>query len=268
MLQEVRDLRAEGDELEAFLQTLEAEVWQRATPFKRWTVWDVLAHLHFTDREALLALRSPEAFRESAQRMVAAMRAGTELIAYTREQLGPLDPKVLRQRWCETLRTLCDELGTRDAKARLPWYGPDMGVRMFTTARQMEVWAHGQDIYDLLGHERTDTDRIRNIAVIGVKTFGWTFANRGLEVPREVPYVRLTAPSGALWEWGDAGTQQRVEGSAVDFCHVVTQGRNVAETGLRVVGETAKRWMAIAQCFAGAAADPPQPGERTGGVTP
>jgi hypothetical protein len=42
----------------------------------------------------------------------------------------------------------------------------------------------------------------------------------------------------------------------------VTQGRNVADTPLEVVGDTATRWMAIAQCFAGGPADPPKAGER------
>ena len=56
--------------------------------------------------------------------------------------------------------------------------GPGMGARMFTTARQMEIWAHGQAIYDLLDTERPRSDRLRSIAVIGVRTFGWTFASQ------------------------------------------------------------------------------------------
>jgi len=43
---------------------------------------------------------------------------------------------------------------------------------------------------------------------------------------------------------------------------VAAQTRNIADTGLRVVGETAQRWMAIAQCFAGPAEPPPPPGLR------
>jgi hypothetical protein len=74
--------------------------------------------------------------------------------------------------------------------------------------------------------------------------------------------VRLVAPSGAVWEWNDPSDESRVAGDAVEFCRVVTQGRNVADTRLEVVGEVAARWMAIAQCFAGGPADPPQPGER------
>jgi len=133
---------------------------------------------------------------------------------------------------------------------------------MFTTARYMETWAHGQDVYDLMRAARKPTDRIKNIAAIGVKTFGWTFVNRGLEVPGDLPYVRLDAPSGAVWEYGEPSETSRIAGSALEFCHVVTQGRNIADTSLEVTGDVATKWMAIAQCFAGGAVDPPKPGAR------
>ena len=145
----------------------------------------------------------------------------------------------------------------------MKWVGPDMGIRMFTTARQMETWANGQDIYDLLRRARVHTDRIKNIGVIGVRTFGWTFANRHKALPGPVPHVRLTAPSGAIWEWNESNDESRIEGSAVEFCRVVTQGRNIADGHLVVSGEVAKQWMAIAQCFAGPPKDPPLPGERS-----
>jgi uncharacterized protein (TIGR03084 family) len=137
-----------------------------------------------------------------------------------------------------------------------------MSVRSSITARLMETWAHGQAIYDALGVERADADRIRNIAVLGVNTFGWTFRNRRLQVPHQMPYVRLTAPSGALWEWGEPSETERVEGTATEFCQVVTQTRNVQDTALCVNGDIATEWMSIAQCFAGPPEQPPYPGTR------
>jgi len=128
----------------------------------------------------------------------------------------------------------------------------------------METWAHGQEVYDLMRAKRTCTDRIKNIAVIGVKTFGWTFVNRGEDVPGPPPYVRLNSPSGAVWQWGEPSEEEFVKGEAVDFCHVVTQGRNIADTALETKGPVATRWMSIAQCFAGGSVDPPQPGVRKG----
>ena len=264
MLQEVEDLREEGAELEALLETLAEADWSRPTPFKQWTVFDVAAHLHYSDRCALAALKGREAFEKETAAMRAVIARGGSLRDFTRETLGPMEGARMLGLWRDAFREMCDRFAALDPKTRLPWFGPDMGLRMFTTARQMETWAHAQDVYDLLQKPRRYTDRLRSIAHIGVSTYGWTFANRKLPLPGPPPYVRLTAPSGAIWEWNDPSEDNRVEGSAAEFCHVVTQNRNVADTSLVVVGEPAKRWMAIAQCFAGNPESPPAPGTRTG----
>ena len=234
-MQQAHDLRAEGAELHELVRVLDRDAWQRPTPFKNWTVNDVIAHLHTTDRVAHLALTDPDEFRTMARRREPAISSRGSASARFELPEGP----ELGECWHSYLGELCDLLAGVDPRARIPWFGPDMSARMFATARQMETWAHGQDVYDLLKKPRTNTDRIKNIAVIGVRTFGWTFANRGLDVPPSVPYVRLTAPSGAIWEWGEPEAADRVEGSAVEFCHVVTQGRNIADTSLSVTGETA-----------------------------
>ena len=106
------------------------------------------------------------------------------------------------------------------------------------------------------------TDRIRNIATLGVNTYGWSFQNRGLKPPGPAPHVRLTSPSGAIWTWNEPDPDNRIEGTALDFCHVVTQGRHIDEVDLQVTGDRARQWMAIAQCFAGAPETPPPPGQR------
>ena len=275
ILQVSQDLRAEADELHAVLRTLDDADWARPTRFKDWTPWDVVAHLHFFDRMSLLALTGSEALAEERAAVQKGLADGVGLGEQARRALHHLDAPTLLERWQETCRELAEQLGAADPKRRLPWFGPDMGVPMFTIARYMETWAHGQAICDLMKIDRTHTDRIHNIAVIGVKTFGWTFVNRGLESPGAPPYVRLVAPSGAVWEWNEPSGKEptgqeptlteRVEGAAVEFCQVVTQVRNIADTKLEVGGEVARRWMSIAQCFAGSPANPPPPGLRTAG---
>ena len=69
MLEQIRDLREEGDELYELLKTLEEADWGRATPFKSWTVQDVVEHLHFSDRLAVLSLKSDEEFMKVAADM-------------------------------------------------------------------------------------------------------------------------------------------------------------------------------------------------------
>ena len=257
-MQQALDLREEGEELYKLVGSLEASDWDRPTPFKNWTVNDVIAHLHTTDLVATVALEDPDRFR-------AMVRAGERAIWIGGAGANPSDVpegSALGERWYDYLGQLCDKLAAVDPSTRVPWFGPDMGARMFATARQMETWSHGQDIYDLLRQPRVNTDRIKNIAVIGVRTFGWTFVNRREPIPEDIPYVRLDAPSGEIWEWNEPSETNKVEGDAVEFCHVVTQGRNIADTALTVVGETATRWMAVAQCFAGGPETPPAPGQR------
>jgi len=263
MLQEAVDLLAEAEELHGFLRTLDEADWSRETGFMGWTPWDVVAHLHFFDLVSLRSLEGREAFTRRRDELVARMTTGETSSQIARRELGPLPPRELVARWNATCRDMATQLGASEPDRRLPWFGPDMGVRMFTTARLMETWAHGQEIYDLKRVERVPTDRLRHICVIGVRTFEWTFLNRGLEVPGPPPQVRLRAPSGAIWEWNEKSQSGRIEGDALDFCQVVTQVRNVADTALDVKGDVATRWMSIAQCFAGGPADPPKPGQRT-----
>jgi uncharacterized protein (TIGR03084 family) len=135
-----------------------------------------------------------------------------------------------------------------------------MGAKSFLTARLMECWAHGQDIVDTVGAHRPASDRLRHIARLGYLTRGWSYRNRRLEPPEGDVAVVLIAPSGETWTFGDdGGDGNRIEGSAEDFCLVVTQRRNVADTALVVRGERAADWMRVAQAFAGPATDGPAP---------
>ena len=69
MLQESQDLRAEADELHAFLETLGEADWERPTGFMQWTPWDVVAHLHYFDLFSMLALKGEDALRREAGRV-------------------------------------------------------------------------------------------------------------------------------------------------------------------------------------------------------
>jgi uncharacterized protein (TIGR03084 family) len=262
MLQVSVDLRDEVDELHDFLQTLKPGDWDRETGFMEWTPWDVVAHLHFFDLVSMVALEGEEPFANERKALIAGITKGLTSKEIGRERFADLDAAKLLDQWRSTAHALAEALGESNPKRRLPWFGPDMGVQMFTTARYMETWAHGQEVYDLVGASRTHTDRIKNIATIGMKTFGWTFVNRKMEVPGPPPYVRLVAPSGEIWEWNEPSEIECVRGHAVDFCQVVTQGRNIADTPLAVSGPVATKWMSIAQCFAGGPVDPPKPGSR------
>ena len=161
-------------------------------------------------------------------------------------------------------QTLYRDMGTRwaqaDPKTRVKWAGPDMSVRSSITARQMETWAHGHEVFDQLGVNRQDTDRIRNIVILGVNTFGWSHKVQGLDMPEQMPLLRLTAPSGELWEFGE-DADNMIEGAATAFAQVDPGPQHCRHRpeGYRPV---AARWMATAQCFAGPPETPPAKGAR------
>jgi len=262
MIQQAIDFRDESDALFALLDALGDRDWARKTQFKEWTINDIVAHLHIGNHLADLSLRDGDAFTEFVRSLAAASKLGSRRLDSTHVWLSGVRNRDLLYRWRDFYREMTDRFAIAEPKKRVKSVGPDMSVLSNITARLMETWAHGQAIFDLLGQERNVTDRIKNVAVIGINTFGWTFANRGLAVPADRPYVRLTSPSGAVWEWNAPDPKNAVEGSAVEFCQVVTQTRNIADTGLKVVGETANSWMSIAQCFAGPPENPPPPGTR------
>ncbi|MFO1082738.1 MAG: TIGR03084 family metal-binding protein [Reyranellaceae bacterium] len=263
MLPQVADLRAEAAEFAGLLAALRDDDWQRPTLFKRWTVDDIVRHVHVGDLMALASATNAEAFAALMADIRAKREAGLSRLEETRQRLGGLAGRALLDRWQETLERLCGVLAPLPPQTRLPWAGPDMGVRMFTTARQMEVWSHAQAIWDLIGRSRPGASpRLRNIAEIGVRTFGWTYRNRGLPLPPAIPSVHLVGPSGDAWDWPQPPEGGSVRGEAVAFCQVVAQTRNVGDTGLLVDGEIARHWMSIAQCFAGPPETPPPPGSR------
>lgn len=255
----INDLRAEGDELYRLLQGLNDDDWTRETTFKSWTVNDVVQHLYFGDHLGVMSHKNGEEFLTF---MAEVQKSGLSLVDYTRQWLNGQSGPSMVERWRSHFVGMCDRFAASDPHMRLTWAGPDMGLKMFATARLMETWAHAWEIYDLLKAPRQQTDRIRHIVTIGVKTYGWTFANRKQEVPGHAPYLKLSAPSGAIWEFNAPQEDNQIVGEAVEFCQVVTQVRNIADTGLELKGEAAQRWMAIAQCFAGPPEQPPAKGTR------
>jgi uncharacterized protein (TIGR03084 family) len=264
------DLAAEHESLDKIVAPLAADGWDAPTPADGWRVRDQIGHLTYFDRTGCLAAEDPDVFVEHRDRGLADMDAfALDAESVGRELTGaPLlgEWRTARTALVHVLRDLAD----RDEGARLPWYGPPMSLRSFTTARLMETWAHGQDVVDGLRLDisaRPASDRLRHIAFLGCVTRGWSYAVRGRVAPDEGVRVELALPSGATFVHGpddDTGSEL-VSGTALDFCLVVTQRRNVADTHLSVKGDAAHEWMSIAQCFAGGATLPPAPATSNGG---
>jgi uncharacterized protein (TIGR03084 family) len=268
------DLAAETAALLPLLAGLGEAGWDTPTPAEGWSIRDQVTHLAFFDDTSLLSTRDARAFIAGREELRSLGDRFPDEIARQHRHL----PGGYCLEWLASSRAaLIRAYKEADPAIRLPWYGPDFSVAASITGRLMETWAHGQDIADCLGVVRQPTGRLRHVADIGIRALAFCFSSRGLPVPQEPVYVELAGPAAAggsegsspragtaagtpqPWTWGPSDAVNRVTGDALDFCLVVTQRRNVADTGLTVTGDVAAEWIAIAQAFAGRPTGPRPP---------
>jgi uncharacterized protein (TIGR03084 family) len=242
------DLRAEGDRLDAVVAALEDTAWLGPTPAEGWTVAHQIAHLAWTDEQALLAATDPGAFTRTLAEV--GPRLGT-LVDDAAGDGAAEDPAELLDRWRAGRATLAEALANLPDGTKLPWFGPPMSAASMATARLMETWAHARDVADALGASLPADDRVRHVVHIGVRARNFAFANNGLEAPADEFRVELRLPGGDLLEYGPADAPQSVRGSAHDFALLVTQRCHRDDTDLVAEGPDADRWLDIAQSFAG-----------------
>ncbi|AQT82430.1 TIGR03084 family protein [Mycolicibacterium litorale] len=244
----IDDLRDESDALDALIAPLDAAGWAQPTPAPGWTVAHQIAHLLWTDRVALTSVTDEPAFTEL---LTAAAADPFGFVDKAAEELAATPPAELLDQWRQTRTALHAALRTVADGRKLLWFGPPMSAPSMATARLMETWAHGLDVADALGVEIRPSSRLKSIAHLGVRTRDFAFSVHGLPAPAEPFRVELTAPGGDLWTWGPEDAAQRVTGSALDFCFLVTQRRPRAELDVVAQGSDAERWLEIAQAFAG-----------------
>ncbi|OIJ68490.1 TIGR03084 family metal-binding protein [Streptomyces mangrovisoli] len=237
-------LVAEGDELDGLVG--EVDDWSLPTPAPGWTVAHQIAHLTWSDANALCALRTPDAFDAELR------RAETEGSAYADRAAAAraaLPRPVLLDEWRSGRTELAAALRDTPWDHAFPWYMSKVTPALMTPLRLMETWAHGQDVFDAVGLARRPTDRLRHVASLGVLGRALSFAAVGLPEPADPFRVELTAPDGLTWVWGPQAAAQRVQGSAMDFCLCVTRRRSWSETHLTTTGEDARKWLEVARVF-------------------
>ncbi len=252
-----QDLEAEQAALDGLVAPLPPAAWETPTPSDGWAVRDQITHLAHFDDVAALAITDPDSFARAVALAMEDVRGYETRYLARGRALAPAD---LLAWWRAARGRLAEAAARLEPQSRVAWYGPPMSAMSFLSARLMEAWLHGHDVTDALALARRDTDRIRHIAVLGVRTRAFSYALRGLTAAAAPVRVELVLPSGAAWEDGEAGAENRIVGPAVDFCRVVTHRRHVDDTRLVVTGPAAREWMLIAQAFAG----PPAPGRKPG----
>lgn len=241
------DLTAESAWLDSVVAGLDDSRWHTQTPAPGWTVAHQIAHLAWTDDQAIAAATNPDALAATLTDLL----AGTVTVDSAAEARAGQRPQELLESWRAGRELLASGLASAAPGTRLPWFGPPMSGTSMATARLMETWAHGQDIADALGVRHPEPDGLRHIAHLVVRTRDYAFTTRGLPPPPDPFRIVLTAPDGAEWEWGPDDAPQRITGTALDLCLLATQRLHRSDTTLKAIGGDADLWLDIAQAFAG-----------------
>jgi uncharacterized protein (TIGR03084 family) len=246
------DLKLEGDQLWNAVAGLDADGWQAPTPAAGWTVATTVAHLLWTDEVAVVAATDKDAWDEL---VLVAIQDPTGYVDQLAIEVARLSPEALLARWGKAREALPAALRAVPNGQKMPWFGPPMSPTSMATARFMETWAHALDVYDALGVDPEQSDRIRHVAHLGVRTRDFAFSVHELPAPTEEFRIDLVSPSGDQWSWGPEDAAQTVTGSAWDFCLLVTQRVHRDDTDLVASGTDAEQWLTIAQAFAGPAGE-------------
>ncbi len=244
----IDDLQTESEALDALVAGLTSEQWALPTPAPRWTIAHQIGHLWWTDRIALLSITDEPAFVDL---VAGAQTRMATFVDEAADEAATVPPAQLLADWRRTRADLHAALREVPDGRKLIWFGPPMSGTSMATARLMETWAHGVDVADTLGADVPATARLKSIAHLGVRTRDFAFTVHGLTPPTDPFHVELTAPDGQVWAWGPDDAAQRVSGSALDFCLLVTQRRPRADLDVAAAGPDAQKWLEIAQAFAG-----------------
>jgi uncharacterized protein (TIGR03084 family) len=242
----VDDLEAEQATIAAALAGITDDDWLRPTPSWSWDVRDTVSHLADTDDVAMDTM----AGGPRALGVVSSGCASSEDVTY----LGVMRGRKLRGAevlawWQDSSARERAMLRALEPGRRVPW-GIGMSPPAFATARLMETWAHGLDVYAALGVEPVDTDRLAQVAWIATRALPYAYSVAGLPAPATPIRVELTLPSGATWENGPADAANRISGPAGEYCRVFVQRLPLVKaTGLRAEGEAAVDALRVARAY-------------------
>src|SRR5918993_521244 len=114
------DLAAEGAALDAVVAQLEDTAWLTPTPAEGWTVAMQIAHLAWTDDQALLAVTDPAAFTAAVSGRGAELAGAVDAAAAAGATAGPAR---LVERWRAGRADLARALAALPEGTKVPWFG-------------------------------------------------------------------------------------------------------------------------------------------------
>jgi uncharacterized protein (TIGR03084 family) len=240
------DLRAEQRELQDRLRSIDPDAWLQPTPARGWDVRDTIAHLADTDEMAIAtATGAPGSLNARVEISASGEDVTFRGVLHGRRRSGR---DVCA--WFESSTAALHEMFLAiDPNERVPW-GIGMRPPSLVSARLMETWAHGLDVYAAVGVAPTDTDRLAQVAWLATRALPYAYSVAGREPPGMPIRVELTLPSGEPWATGPADAPDRITGPAGEYCRVFVHRLAVDDaTMLHADGEAAADALRVARAY-------------------
>ena len=238
-------LQTQTDKLDAVLSSLTPDQWKAPSLCSGWDVSDVVLHLAQTEEGVLLSIQN----REIPNRPRDAATVDDVIEHWVAQERGD-PPEAVHERWDRARRAALEALRSADPATPVPWIAASLRPRTLATTRLSEHWIHTKDITDPLGIEDPDTDDIKHLAWLAVKTIPYAFARSGRNDP---PTVRaeLVAPSGERWVIGPADAACVITGPASEFVRVAARRLAPGEaTRLTATGDKATDVVELLRTYA------------------
>jgi uncharacterized protein (TIGR03084 family) len=234
------DLFSEQERLAHILSGLTDTQWLSESGARGWTVADVVLHLAQSDEGVAATAAGDGGFSRGADvddwaaAMVSAERAA---------------PPVVFERWQRARAAALAALRSADQDQPLQWVVTQVKPATLATTRLAECWAHGLDITEPLGIDLPDTERLRNIAWLAVRTLPYARSRAGVSAGSV--RVSVTAPDGVSeWRFGPDDAESVISGPAGAFCRVAAQRLAPAASGLTLTGPDAATALSVVRTYA------------------
>ena len=238
-------LQTQTDRLETILSGLDDEQWAAPSLCPGWDVTDVVLHLAQTE-EGVVATIEGGALSIPVE---GAATIDDAMEHWVRSERGA-PPEEVHARWDEARGRALNALRAADPDVHVLWAAAPLRPKTLATTRLSEHWIHTMDVAEPLGIDNPDTDAIKSLAWLAVKTIPYAFARAGRGDP---PTVRaeLTAPSGESWTFGPDDAQVTIAGPAGQFVRVAARRMTPAEaTDVRATGPRADEVMELVRTYA------------------
>lgn len=246
----VTALRAQQDELAAYVADAGDDDLGRASRCDGWTVADVLLHLAQTNEMAVASVEGRLAQHVDAVASSLPQTGSIDDWAGALVDLERTTPAAARDRWLTSADAQVAAFAGCDPAARVTWVAGELAARSLATTRLTESWIHTVDVAVAFGPPPAPTDRLWHTARLTWRTVPYALGQEGLVPAGPVAFV-LDAPDGSTWSFGEPGdAATTITGSALDLCTVAGQRGSAAGTSLRGSGPDADDVLRLMRTFA------------------